>query len=200
MPDSGRPRRKAKQERSRETVDAIQEAAARVLIERGYALATTNRIAQTAGVSIGTLYEYYANKEDVFDALIRRELDGLVVAIRNQEFRPGAHVDETLSQLLAAAMGAVRYGPQLFRSLEQVPDAKFRRQLADARRLVIQFVRQVLEHHRAELVVSDLDLAAFVIVSAAEGVGGNAVAEIFDDRLEQELTRLLKAYLTGGAR
>lgn len=194
-----RPRRKAKQERSRETVDVILEAAARVLIERGYALATTNRIAQAAGVSIGTLYEYYSNKEDVFDALIRRELDALVVAIRDQELHPDAHVDETLSQLLVAAMGAMRYGPQLFRSLEQVPGAKFRRQLADSRRLVIQFVRQILEHHRTELLVDDLDLAAFVIVSAVEGVGGNAAGEIFDDRLERELTTLLKAYLTGGA-
>jgi AcrR family transcriptional regulator len=62
MPEkpSKRPRRKAKQERARKTVEALLEAAARVLRQRGYSAATTNRIADAAGVSVGTLYEYFA--------------------------------------------------------------------------------------------------------------------------------------------
>ena len=73
-----RPRRQAKQKRALETVDAILEAAARVLAEQGYAAASTSRIADVAGVSIGTLYEYFENRDAVFDVLIDRELEKLV--------------------------------------------------------------------------------------------------------------------------
>ncbi|TFG96409.1 MAG: TetR/AcrR family transcriptional regulator [Myxococcales bacterium] len=59
---SKRPRRKAKQERSRQTVRALLEAAARVLEVHGYAAATTNRIAESAGASVGTRYEHFPNK------------------------------------------------------------------------------------------------------------------------------------------
>ena len=52
-----RPRRRAKLERARRTVEDILEAATRVLQQRGYAAATTNRIAEAAGVSVGTLDE-----------------------------------------------------------------------------------------------------------------------------------------------
>ncbi len=199
MPASrvNRPRRQAKQERARETVEIVLEAAARVLLDHGYALATTNRIAQKAGVSIGTLYEYFANKEEVFDALIQRELECIVVAISSREPNPDDPIDKKISQLVLASMGAMRFGPELFRSLEQVPHASFRRHLAQARRLVLDSVRQLLEEHRAELRVTDLDLAAFMVVSAAEGIGANATREFFDDRLASEVGVLLKIYLTG---
>ena len=199
MPASraNRPRRKAKQERSRETVEIILEAAARVLLDQGYGLATTNRIAKKAGVSVGTLYEYFANKEAVFDALIQNELSSLVEAFRGEKQNPTAPVDETISQLLLAGMAAMRFGPELFRSLEQVPNASFRRHLADARQLVLRLIKQLLEGHRDELRVTDLDLAAFMVVSAAEGVAANATSEFFDERLAQEIAVLLKVYLTG---
>ena len=192
-----RPRRKAKQERSRETVEIVLDAAARVLAAHGYAIATTNRVAQAAGVSVGTLYEYFANKDAVFEALIRRELDLLVAAVRQQQLEPGAPVDEAIGQVLVAAVGAMRFGPELFRSLDQVPGASFRRHLAEARALVIGFIRQLLEQHRSELRVADLDMAAFMVVSAAEGAGGNATRALLEAGLAQELASLLKVYLTG---
>jgi AcrR family transcriptional regulator len=192
-----RPRRKAKQARAHETVDAILEAAARVLARDGYSAATTNRIARAAGVSVGTIYEYFARKEEIFEALIERELSAIVGAIRAAGFRPEAAVDEKLVAVTASAMAAMRYGPELFRSLDQVPGATFRRRLADARRAVIGFVRQILEDSRSDLIVPDLDLAAFVVVSAVEGIGGNASSEDFDARLIAEIRSLLRAYLMG---
>ena len=192
-----RPRRQAKQARARQTVDVVLEAAARVLGDQGYASATTNKIAERAGVSVGTIYEYFSNKEEIFDGLIRRELATLVAAIQGQELDPDSTVDEKLARVVVAAMGAMQYGPELFRALEQVPGATFRRHLADARRLVVAFVRELLEEHSQELRVADLDLAAFIVVGAAEGIGGNASAERFDERLAEELGTLVRAYLTG---
>src|SRR4051794_7785660 len=70
-----KPRRRPSQERSRETVDAIVEAAARVFEGHGYAAGTTNRIAERAGVSVGSLYQYFPNKDAILVALMRRHLD-----------------------------------------------------------------------------------------------------------------------------
>ena len=191
------PRRKAKQARSLETVDALLEAAARVLEKHGYAAATTNRIAEVAGTSIGTLYEYFANKEEVYDALIKQEIERLVAAIRSEPLDPEASLDEKLTQLLIVAMRAMRHGPEFIRSLEQVPGAIFRRRLLAARESVFGFARQILEVHRSELRVTDLDLAAIIVVSAAEGIASNISEELFDERLAEEAATLMILYLKG---
>lgn len=62
-------RKQPRQRRSVATVTAILDAAARILTETGYATASTNRIAERAGVSIGSLYEYFPGKEAVFGAI-----------------------------------------------------------------------------------------------------------------------------------
>jgi AcrR family transcriptional regulator len=197
MNRANRPRRHAKQDRSRATVETILEAAARVLAEQGYAAATTNRVAEVAGVSIGTLYEYFANREEVFEALIRQEIDGLVEALSGEDLDPDLPVIPKLGQLIARGMERMRYGPVLFRALEHAPEGALAAQLAPAREQVIGFVRLILEAHRSELRVPDLDLAAFVTVSAVEGIAAAATNERFDDRLRQEIEDLLRAYLTG---
>lgn len=191
------PRRKAKQERARQTVEALLEAAARVLQQRGYAAATTNRIAEAAGVSVGTLYEYFADKEAVFGALIQLQLEVLVTAVRSAELDPGAPLGVTLERLLRLAMGAMPRGPSFLRALEQVPGSALRRRLVRARVEVVEFVRQLLEARRRALRVTDLDLAALVVVSATEGIAVNASDEVFGDRLASEVGALLHLYLTG---
>jgi AcrR family transcriptional regulator len=194
---SKRPRRKAKQERSRQTVQALLEAAARVLEVHGYAAATTNRIAECAGASVGTLYEYFPNKEAIYEALIELEIARLVAAVQRTDIDPGAPLHDTLRRVLLSAMAAIRHGPDFIRSLEQVPGAVFRRHLAGARQSVIGFVRQLLEVRRQEVRVTDLDLAAFIVVSAAEGIGANVSEDRFDDRLAEEVATLVTLYLTG---
>ena len=66
------PRKSASQKRSRLTVDALLEATTRVLVKEGYDKATTNRIAAVAGVSIGSLYQYFPGKEALVAAVIER--------------------------------------------------------------------------------------------------------------------------------
>ncbi len=199
MNRANRPRRRAKQDRSRATVETILEAAARVLAAQGYAAATTNRVAEAAGVSIGTLYEYFANREELFEALIHQEIDGLVDAFGSENFDPDLSVIPKLGQLIARGMDRMRYGPMLFRALQHAPEGALAAHLAPARDQVIGFVRLILEEHRSELRVPNLDLAAFVTVSAVEGIAAAATNERFDERLRQEIEDLLRAYLTGQA-
>jgi AcrR family transcriptional regulator len=68
-------RRKPEQRRARNTVDAILDAVVRILKREGVAAVTTNRIADVAGVSIGSLYQYFPDKRGIFAALHRRHVE-----------------------------------------------------------------------------------------------------------------------------
>ncbi len=74
--------RKPQQARAREKVELILEAAIRLLEKGGVSALTTNAIAETAGVSIGTLYQYFSNKEAILDGLADREISAMAARIR----------------------------------------------------------------------------------------------------------------------
>jgi AcrR family transcriptional regulator len=82
MSDLFSPRKPVRQSRARETVDAILEAAARLVNGDGGASPTfsTNRIAELAGVSIGSLYQYFPGKDAILHALVEREFNAVVDA------------------------------------------------------------------------------------------------------------------------
>ena len=67
-------RKQPRQDRSRATVDAILEAASQVFRRLGYAAGTTDRIALRAGVSVGSLYQYFPNKDAILIAVVERHL------------------------------------------------------------------------------------------------------------------------------
>jgi len=67
-----KPRKQPRHSRSRVTVEAILQAAARLLEREGFARLTTNHVAEEAGVSIGSLYQYFPNKEAICHALAER--------------------------------------------------------------------------------------------------------------------------------
>jgi AcrR family transcriptional regulator len=190
-------RRRAKQTRARETIAVILEAAAQVLQRDGYTRATTNRIAEAAGVSVGTIYQYFTNKDEIFDALIRRELDGLQGLLRATAPDPHEPLADALRRLGRSVVHTRPGAPALYRSLEHVPNALFRRRVAAARASLVAWVRDFLAVHQGELRVSDLDTAAFVIVAAAEGVALNATPEFYLGRGPDELATLFERYLTG---
>lgn len=74
-------RREPRQLRARHTCDLIVQAAAQVLVNEGEAAATTNRVAERAGVSVGTLYQYFPDKQAVFRALLDSERQRAVTAL-----------------------------------------------------------------------------------------------------------------------
>jgi AcrR family transcriptional regulator len=73
--DTAPVRRAPRQERSRQTVEAVLEAVPRVLKRHGARAVTTNRIAEVAGVSIGSLYQYFPDKQAIFQALHERHVE-----------------------------------------------------------------------------------------------------------------------------
>src|SRR5215831_2811704 len=117
------PRKSASQERSRRTVDTILEATARVLMKYGYDKASTNKIAAVAGVSIGSLYQYFPSKEALVAAVIDRHTHELSQVVCNALVKVAARpIEFAVRELVAAAIDAHRVDPKLHRVLaEQVP-------------------------------------------------------------------------------
>ena len=74
-------RRQPRQERALEKVGLMLEAATRILDKQGLAGLTTNRVAEVAGVSIGTVYQYFNDKSELVDALAEREVQALTDSI-----------------------------------------------------------------------------------------------------------------------
>ncbi len=114
------PRKTARQARSAATTEVIVEAAARILETSGHAGFTTNAIAERAGVSVGSLYQYFPNKDAITRALIRRELGRLEAAIM------AIDVDEptsaTLARLIDVAVSQQLQRPALAQLLEAEED------------------------------------------------------------------------------
>ncbi len=84
--------RKPRQPRARHKVELILEAAIRLLDKGGLPMLTTNAVADTAGVSIGTIYQYFPNKEAILEALADREiavLSARVLAVLDAPPRSG---------------------------------------------------------------------------------------------------------------
>ncbi|MGC1302062.1 MAG: TetR/AcrR family transcriptional regulator, partial [Caulobacteraceae bacterium] len=110
------PRKSPAQARSAATVSAILEAAARVLEDQGLEGYTTNAIARRAGVSIGSLYQYFPGKEAITRALIERQAAALLDEVRAldgcEDGRAG------LAQLIRAAVGYQLDRPALARLLD----------------------------------------------------------------------------------
>ena len=117
------PRKRPKQDRSKVTVDAILTAAAHILTEDGYDNANTNRIAKRAGVSVGSLYQYFPNKEAIVTALRDRHVNEMMAIV---EFAwnkfANCPLEIALYEIVRASVVAHAVAPALHKVLnEQVP-------------------------------------------------------------------------------
>ena len=112
------PRKQASQQRSRTTVNALIQATARILVREGFDKASTNRIAATAGVSVGSLYQYFPSKEALVAAVIERHNEEIMQTVRSEL----ADIDalplaQGVRKLIAVAVQAHRIDPRLHRVL-----------------------------------------------------------------------------------
>jgi AcrR family transcriptional regulator len=200
------PRKTASQERSRATVDALIEATARILVSEGFDKASTNRIAQVAGVSIGSLYQYFPSKEALVAAVIERHNQEIGEAVRGElaevaalPLRHGVH------KLVAMAVKAHRIDLALHRVLaEQIPRVGKLEEVETFNRDNVALFRAYLDRHRAEIRVADLDLASFICVTTVEALTHNAVLHHAEARSDEamaalidESARLVIGYLAG---
>ena len=203
-----KPRKNATQDRSRMTVDALIEATARILVRDGFDKASTNRIAEEAGVSIGSLYQYFPGKEALVVAVIERHtketMKVVQAALAKVSTQPVKHA---VRRLVTAAIEAHRIDPALHRVLaEQIPHTGSLENVEVFNREIFTLFRTYLEDHRDELRMVDLSLAAYVCVTSIEALAHTSVlrrpAMLADEGLDiliDEATRLVSGYLLPSA-
>jgi AcrR family transcriptional regulator len=196
------PRRRPRQARAQATVDAIVKATSRVLIEEGYDRASTNRIAQAAGVSIGSLYQYFPSKEALVAALVESHIERMSDVLRDSLAQdPPASLSERAGLLVRGMINAYRVDPQLHHVLcQEVP------KVGELQRVYgfEQHLADVCRHHlfaAGERTRStDVDRSVFLLVHAVPGVIRAAIQadpEAHNDRrLAEELTDMIVRYLS----
>src|SRR4030095_15316463 len=161
------PRKHASQERSRATVDALIEATARILVREGYDKASTNRIAEEAGGSVGSLYQYYPGKEALVAAVINRHNQEIMQVVRGALAEVASQpIEKAVRRLVAIAIDAHSVASKLHRALtEQIPSTERVQNIKAYNRKNYALFRATLDGHSEELRVVDLGLAAFVCVT-----------------------------------
>jgi AcrR family transcriptional regulator len=199
-----KPRKNASQERSRATVDALVEATARILVREGFDKASTNRIAEVAGVSIGSLYQYFPGKEALVAAVIDHHNQEIMQVVRDAMAEITSQpIKKAVRRLVAAAIEAHRVDPKLHRVLaEQIPRTGRLANEETFNREAFALLKAYLEGRRDEFRKVDLDLATFVCVTSIEALTHNAVlhhSELLSEEtagtLVDEATRLVIGYL-----
>jgi AcrR family transcriptional regulator len=194
-------RKQPRQARSRATVTAILDAMTRILDREGADAATTTRVAEVAGISIGTLYQYFSHRDAILDALQDREFER-AMELMQRVLAAGApgpgpevarEVIEGLLALYAAAPGLHRV--LALEGLRVTPTDRV--QAFDMR--VVHVVRSFLAASNLPIRRANLDAAAFVIF---QSVRASMLARMLesppgldDETLTDELTDLVQRYL-----
>ena len=176
-------------------VDAILDAAATVLRTTGYDDATTNHVAEVAGVSVGSLYQYFPNKQALVDALIVRHDAAMWAAFTTHATAAiGRSFTETVHAVIDALFAAHLVDPDLHRALhQQVPRGGAHAVLAETTRRSRALVEDILRARAGQLgEVDDVPMAALVIVESVEAL---IHASIALPRARAELLRVHAAKL-----
>lgn len=157
------PRKIPRQGRSRATVDAILDACAEGLTSRSYDALTTNSISERAGVSIGTLYEYFPNRDAVAAALAARAFQRMVRAMRRalDDCIAGGFDDLTGTEHMLLTGLDVLVGEQaVFRVVvSEAPHLLKTPEIAEAQAILIELAQQVraLAADRVDLPMPEAD-------------------------------------------
>ncbi|MFJ8689589.1 TetR/AcrR family transcriptional regulator [Micromonospora wenchangensis] len=204
MPSADRrlqPRREPRQVRAELTRERILAAAAHIFSEYGYAAGTTNRIAERARISIGSLYQYFPNKDAILAALLVRHIDrGTWTRADELDLSPGT-LAATVRALVRDAIDNHSEDPQLLRIM--IEEAPLSQELLDTidrhgKQRVAQ-IRDLLALH-PDVRVTDLDTAAELIVFTVEINTHKLMADprpIPVERFERELANMVTRYLRG---
>lgn len=163
QPPEFKPKKWPRQGRSKATFEAIVEACTRLLAAGDYAAVSTNAIAEYAGVGIGTLYEFFPNRESIVAVVAERVMErhrrdifaGFEVAMGLSEWEGTRYWVHRLVEVVAADHEILRV---LFRQVPFVPDLPAVR---DSMSLGFEFARGV--GRRARVNVPDLEMGVWLI-------------------------------------
>jgi AcrR family transcriptional regulator len=196
------PRNQPQQPRSRATVSLILDAAIRVLDREGLDAFTTSRIAEVAGVSVGTLYQYFGHRDAILNALQDRELERASAMLQRVLENPAQASDREVARAVVGELLTLyRAAPALHRVLA-VEGLRFtpaeRVQAFDAR--IVASVKAFLTLAGPRIRPKNLEAAAFVIYQSVRATMLAYLLErpatVDDALLVEEVTELIVRYLS----
>jgi len=194
-------RRTPRQERSRETRDAIVEAAARLFAEAGLAGATTAQIAKVAGVSPGSMYQYFPSKESLVQAIFEREGERqfaqFVAIVGEQGLEDGpALIRAFVTNLVDTVQGDRDLNRVLLEELPRVSGVEGMRPIEAT---ITRTVSTLLRSARDRIQPRDLDMASLVLMRSVRYSVIALLDEPFDEARREafidELSDMITAYL-----
>ena len=165
------PRKQPKQERAQATYEAMVAAAAELLETEGEPALSTRRVAERAGVSVGSLYQYFPNKAAIVSALIERYVGGDYVLFEQMvEAAREVKLEEAIPFVVRAMLGVYRTHAKtrgiLFEQMAAVGRTAF---LHQTLRRYVTSLEQFLKDHQAELAMPPSPALAHLILHAVEG-------------------------------
>lgn len=198
-------RKQPSQGRSRFTVQQIVQAAARVFEQRGFAGTTTNHIAARAGVSVGSLYQYFPNKESILVVLLEQHMRQVAEAFeeirRHVEAEPH-DIEGVLRHFVDAMLSLHSQNPRLQHVLlEEAPRPPHMRQMQQ--QIEQAAVASALAMLRAnpQVQVEDVETAAYLVVHAVETLTHAYVAappeQLDPRRFSDGVAEMMVRYLMG---
>jgi AcrR family transcriptional regulator len=172
-----------------------------VVAQKGFHAATTNRIAEVAGVSIGTLYHYFPTKEALVEAVVHRMWEEELAALEERgalllEGPLDVAIRALVDALVAVIARRIELTNRWFREASHLGQLELGMELTDRG---IALVRAALEHRRAEVRPKDLAFASDLVVKAALAIVRTAArdyaGQIENGALASELSDMLTRYL-----
>lgn len=194
------PRKSPVQARSTASVDAILEATIQVLLQVGKERLTTTKVALRAGVSVGTLYQYFPNKSALLKAALKRHLDEVVEAVELVcDQQKGCSLEQmataVMTAFLAAKMRNTKASVALYAVSSDIDGAKMAREMGIRAN---QAVASMLMTAREQL-TTDPQVVAAMLQGVMGGVSRrlleSAAPEKEFETLQQEMIFLTRAYL-----
>lgn len=176
-------RKLPKQARSKASVEAMLEATTRILLEGGVDILTTNRVAELAGVSIGSLYQYFPNKASLIAALIEHHVDYEVATLSNLFNDWNGPIGEPLIRAIIKEFIQIHLDDLELTKLlhEQVSYLECRNALRQATKHFEALMVVILQGNIQHKVSSDaIKIKAFVVTNAIDSVVQLALAENTD--------------------
>ena len=193
------PRKRPRQARSSATVEALLEATARVLVKEGYEGLSTNRVAEQAGVSIGSLYQYFPSKEALVAELLEKYAAHFLTLVIDLLSRDAEQTPRSVTESIVRAMVELkRTNPKLSRVLrEQIPRVGRMNRYEENLERIVDAATVYLTHHAKSLRVERVLDAAFLMVHAVDAVTHMGVLEedYEPERLIADVTDLVSRYL-----
>lgn len=206
LPPRLRPRKSPRQRRAKELVAAVLEAGSRILIARGYEQLSMKEVAKVAGVSPGSLYQYFPDKPALVAALVEAQSQRELAfhTERFAELAPGADLFGALEHLVRSVLDFQREEGPLMRALLTAMPWLGRYPTLTARvKDASGLVHALLEQHRAQVAIEELSLATHVLTNAIHSLTHDGAlprpASLDDDALLREVMRLVRGYLTTSA-